>query len=64
MNRLIRKKMSYLLSTKSTIKLTSIYTLSTLKYGDRGGLMVKVLCYKSKGHWFDPNWRHENFSLT
>jgi hypothetical protein len=21
--------------------------------GDRGGTVVKVLCYKSKGRWFD-----------
>jgi len=28
-------------------------------YGDRGGTVVKVLCYKSEGRWFD--W---NFSLT
>jgi len=24
------------------------------RYGDRGGTVVKVLCYKSKGRWFDP----------
>ena len=22
--------------------------------GDRGGTVVKVLCYKSEGRWFDP----------
>ena len=26
--------------------------------------VVKVLCYKSKGRWFDPNWCHRYFSLT
>ena len=26
--------------------------------------MVKVLCYKSEGSWFDPSWCHWNFSLT
>jgi len=26
--------------------------------------MVKVLCYKSGGRWFDPSWCHRNFSLT
>ena len=26
--------------------------------------MVKVLCYKSEGRWFDPSWCHWNFSLT
>jgi len=24
--------------------------------GDRGSTMVKVLCYKSEGSWFDPSW--------
>ena len=33
-------------------------------YGDRGGTVVKVLCYKSEGRWFDPSWCHWNFSLT
>jgi len=32
--------------------------------GDRGGTVVKVLCYKSEGRWLDPNWCHWNFSLT
>ena len=32
--------------------------------GDRGGTVVKVLCYKSEGRWFDPIWCHWNFSLT
>ena len=32
--------------------------------GDRGGTMVKVLCYKSEGRYFDPIWCHWNFSLT
>ena len=26
--------------------------------------MVKVLCYKSEGRWFDPRWCHWNFPLT
>jgi len=30
----------------------------------RGGTVVKVLRYKSKGRWFDPRWCHWNFSLT
>ena len=25
-------------------------------FGDRGGTVVKVLCYKSEGRWFDPSW--------
>jgi len=24
--------------------------------GDRGSTVVKVLCYKSEGPWFDPSW--------
>ena len=24
--------------------------------GDRGSTVGKVLCYKSEGRWFDPNW--------
>ena len=38
---------------------------STLKpNGDRGSTVVKVLCYKSEGRWFDSIWCHWNFSLT
>ena len=32
--------------------------------GDYGGTVVKVLCYKSEGRWFDSRWCHWNFSLT
>jgi len=32
--------------------------------GDRGSTVVKVLCYKSEGRWFDPSWCHWNFSLA
>jgi len=32
--------------------------------GDRGSTVVKVLCYKSEGRWFDPSWCHWNFTLT
>jgi len=31
---------------------------------DGGGTVVKVLCYKLEGRWFDPRWCHWNFSLT
>jgi len=24
--------------------------------GDRGSTVVKLLCYKSEGRWFDPSW--------
>jgi hypothetical protein len=34
-------------------------------YTDRqGGAVVKVLCYKSEGRWFDPRWCQWNFSLA
>ena len=26
--------------------------------GDRGSTVVRVLCYKSEGRWFDPSWCH------
>jgi hypothetical protein len=26
------------------------------KTGDRGGTVIKVLCYKLEGRWFDPRW--------
>jgi hypothetical protein len=32
--------------------------------GDRGGTVVKVLCYKSEGRLFDSRWCHWNFSFT
>jgi len=32
--------------------------------GDRGSTVVKVLCYKSEGRWFDPIWCHWNLSST
>jgi len=28
---------------------------SPLLYGDHGSTLVKVLCYKSEGRWFDPS---------
>ena len=31
---------------------------------DHGGTVVKVLCYKSEGRWFDSRWCQWNFSLT
>jgi len=37
---------------------------TTIVSGDRGSTVVKVLCYKSEGRWFDSRWCHWNFSLT
>ena len=25
---------------------------------DRSSTVLKVLCYKSEGRWFDPSWYH------
>jgi hypothetical protein len=36
----------------------------TRESGDRGSAVVKVLCYKSEGRWFDPRWCHWIFPLT
>ena len=33
------------------------------EHGDHGSKVVKVLCYKSEGRWFDSRWCHWNFSL-
>ena len=41
-----------------------IVLLTDRKLGDRGGTVVKVLCYKLEGLWFDPRWCHWNFLLT
>ena len=41
---------------------TNIYVITLLSKGDHGGTVVKVLCYKSEGRWFDPRWLSlENF---
>jgi len=40
------------------------YKKLPISLGDRGSTVVKVLCYKSEGCWFDPIWCHWNFSLT
>jgi len=39
----------------------NIYTVLHVGLGDRGSTVLRVLCYKSEGRWFDPSW---NFSLT
>ena len=41
------------LITTSSDLLCNIIELP-LSYGDRGSTVVKVLCYKSEGRWFDP----------
>jgi len=36
----------------------------TLRFGNRGSTVVKVLCYKSEGRCVDPSWCQCIFSLT
>jgi len=36
----------------------------SVSFGDRGSTVVKVLCYKSEGRWFDYRWCNWNFLLT
>ena len=36
--------------------LCTTFVVYTHSKGDRGSTVVKVLCYKSEGHWFDPSW--------
>ena len=36
--------------------LTKFYALISRVRGDRGSTVVKVLCYKSEGRWFEPSW--------
>jgi len=33
-----------------------IFPPSYTQRGDRGSIVVKVLCYNSEGRWFDPSW--------
>ena len=40
-----------------------IYIYLYIHTGERGSTVVKVLCYKSEGRWFDPSWCHWNFSF-
>ena len=36
--------------------LSLFYTAYSWTSGDRGSSVVKVLCYKSEGRWFDRSW--------
>jgi len=40
------------------------YSTVTREYEDRGSTVVRVLCYKSEGRWFDPSWCQWIFLLT
>ena len=43
------------LSTRSRCRLDYTYWAKSTS-GDSGSTVVKVLCYKSEGCWFDPSW--------
>jgi len=40
----------------------NILIISSVK-ADRSSTVVKMLCYKSEGRWFDPRWCHWNFFI-
>ena len=44
--------------------LSSQATLIFSRISQTHSTMVKVLCYKSEGRWFDSKWFHWNFSVT
>ena len=44
------------ISAFSRVYIYIIYVYICIYYGDRGSTVVKVLCYKSEGCWFDPSW--------
>ena len=58
------KKKLFISAGGGSVAVTSNVHSSTGRMRDCGGTVVKVLCYKSEGHWFDPRWCHWNFSLT
>ena len=42
-------------SVDSCLVLYGKISWSLILVRDRGGTVVKVLCYKSEGRWFDPS---------
>jgi len=44
-----------------SLKSLYIHANNIINNRDRGSTVVKVLCYKSEGRWFDPSWCHWNF---
>ena len=45
----------------SSLGIGVIFSFCICCIGDRGNTVVKVLCYKSEGRWFDPSWCQWNF---
>ena len=52
------------IAVKYIIHSSFIYIYVLIVYGDHGSIVVKVLCYKLEGLWFDSRWCHWDFSLT
>jgi len=46
------------------MKNTPYIGITLINVGDRSSKVVKVLCYKWEGRWFDPSWCHWNFSMA
>jgi phage antirepressor YoqD-like protein len=59
----IKKKEMCKLMRQQHVMYKHILYIISYQYGDRGGTVVKGLCYKSEGRWFDSRWCHWNFSL-
>jgi hypothetical protein len=48
----------YYYSRYTPLQSGQVKTIVFIKKGDRGSTVVKVLCYKSEGRWFDPFRSH------
>jgi len=57
-------KILHLIDTSDLFKISNLVydgreiIRSLCSSGNRGGTVVKVLCYKSEGRWFNPSWCH------
>jgi len=52
---------NYQLNSKRNV--SPEFSKATLRIVYCGGTVVKVLCYKSEGRWFDPSWCHWEFFI-
>ena len=55
-----RSSLRELWRSQSKVRLSVFYCRMS-RCGDRGGTVVKVLCYKSEGRWFDSRLSLESF---
>ena len=58
------RSMSFIKISNLICKSHNYFLLPSDLNRDRGSTVVKVLCYKSEGRWFDSRLCHWNFSLT